>query len=79
MLFLFLGDVLYEIWDLNESDSEGFPTYILICGFLLLRNFSLAISVSPHVCFILFCFTFSSYVSKIMHLWARNLSSKPNN
>ena len=33
-------------------------------GFLLLRNFRVAISVSPRVCFILVDF----YVSKIMHL-----------
>ena len=32
-------------------------------GFLWLKNFSVAISVSPHV-----CFNFDFYVSKIMHL-----------
>ena len=32
-------------------------------GFLLLQNFSVAISVSPHV-----CFNFDFCVSKIMHL-----------
>ena len=32
-------------------------------GFLLPRNFSVAISVSPHV-----CFNSNFYVSKIMHL-----------
>ena len=36
-------------------------------GFLLLRKFSVAISVSPRVCFI-FSFNFDFYVSKIMHL-----------
>ena len=36
-------------------------------GFLLLRNFSVTISVSPHVCFI-FSFNSDFYVSKIMHL-----------
>ena len=36
-------------------------------GFLLLRKFSVAISVSPHVCFYL-SFNFDFYVSKIMHL-----------
>ena len=40
----------------------------------LLRNFSVAISVSPYVCFIS-----DFYVSKIMYLWARNLPRKPNN
>ena len=35
-------------------------------GFLLLQNFSAAISVSPHVCFILVLILIS--VSKIMHL-----------
>ena len=39
----------------------------LIGGFLLLRNFSVAISVSPHVCFIL-VLIFDFPVSKIMHL-----------
>ena len=33
----------------------------------MLGNFSVAISVSPHVCFIL-VFYFDFYVSKIMHL-----------
>ena len=40
-------------------------------GFLLLQNFSVAISVSPHVCFILVLILISMsdfYVSKIMHL-----------
>ena len=36
-------------------------------GFLLLRNFSVAISVSPHVCLIL-ALILMFYVSKIMHL-----------
>ena len=35
-------------------------------GFLLLRNFSVAISVSPHVCY--FSFNIDFYVIKIMHL-----------
>ena len=46
-------DVLDEIWDLIESVSEGFPFYSLSVLFLLFRNFSVAISVSPDVCFIL--------------------------
>ena len=33
----------------------------------MLRNVSVAISVSPHVCFI-FSFNSEFYVSKIMHL-----------
>ena len=44
----------------------------------MLQNFSVAISVSPHVCFYL-SFNFDFYVSKIMHLWVRNLPRKPNN
>ena len=36
-------------------------------GFLLLRNFSIAISVSPHVLFYL-GFNSDFYVSKIVHL-----------
>ena len=35
--------------------------------FLLLRNFSVTISVSPHVCFILVKIS-DFYVSKVMHL-----------
>ena len=42
-------DVLDEIWDLTESVSEGFPIYSFNGGFLLLRNFSVAIPVCPHV------------------------------
>ena len=39
-------------------------------GFLLLRNFSVAISSSPHVFFYL-SFNSDFYVPKIMQLWAR--------
>ena len=61
MLSSFPRGVLDEILNLIESVSEGFPSYSyvletyhgLIDGSLLLRNFSVAISVSPHVCFIL--------------------------
>ena len=45
------------------------------CRFLLLRIFSVAISVRS-VCFILYLISIS--VSKIMHLWARNLPCKPS-
>ena len=31
MLSLFPRDVLYDIWDLIESVSEGFPTYFFRC------------------------------------------------
>ena len=38
-------------------------------GFLLLRIFSVAISVSPHVsCLFYLSFNFDFYISKIMHL-----------
>ena len=38
-------------------------------GFLLLRNFSVAISVSPHVwCLVYLSFIYDFYVSKIIHL-----------
>ena len=61
MLSFFPLDVLDEIWDLVESVSEGFLTYScprsglsgLTGGFLLLRIFRVAFSVSPHVYFIL--------------------------
>ena len=59
MLSFFQRNVLDEIWDLIESVSEDFlPTLVLgqayrvlTGGFLLIRIFSVAISVSPHVCF----------------------------
>ena len=35
---------------------------VLTCGFLLLRNFSVAISVSPHVCFILVLILISMFL-----------------
>ena len=44
-------------------------------GFLLLQNFSVAISV----CLFYLNFNFDFYVSKIMHLCVRNLPRKPNN
>ena len=37
MLSFFPLDVLDEIWDLNESVSEGFLTYSSICAQLLLE------------------------------------------
>ena len=49
MLFFFPRGVLGGVLGLIESVSGGFPSYFC----LLLRNFSVAISVSPHVCFIL--------------------------
>ena len=46
--------------------SKSFVAYRgLTGGFLLLQNFSVAISVSPHVFYLSF---FDFYVSKIMHL-----------
>ena len=55
MLSFFPRDVLGEILDLIESVSEGFPFRVVLGwayrgltgGFLLLQNFSAAISVSP--------------------------------
>ena len=46
---------------------EGRAYRGLTGGSLLLRNFTVAISVSPHVCFIL-SFNSDFYVPKIMHL-----------
>ena len=61
MLSFFPRGVLDEIFNLIESVSEEFPSYsclrlglsCLTDGFLLLQNFSVTISVSPRVCFIL--------------------------
>ena len=70
-VFFFQLDVLDEIWDVIGSVSEGFliyPSYLLLNvvlltgGFLLLRNFSVAISVSPHVCFILVLILISMFL-----------------
>ena len=47
--------------------SEFLKDRGLTGGFLSLRNFSVAISVSPHVCFILL-FILIPMFSKIMHL-----------
>ena len=46
-------------------------------GFLLLRNFSVAIYVSPRVCFIL-VLIFDFYFSKIMHLWTSTQTEQLN-
>ena len=61
-----------EILNLIESVSEDFPSYSytvlgwayrgLTGGFLLLQNFSVAISVSPHVCFILVLILISMFL-----------------
>ena len=54
------------VFDLQVNETFrvvlGWAYRGLTGGFLLLQNFSVAISVSPHVCFILVL------VSKIMHL-----------
>ena len=44
-------NLTYEKHGRLVTDSRAYRG--LIGGFLLLRNFSVAISVSPHVCFIL--------------------------
>ena len=61
VLSFFPLHVLDGIWDLIESVSEEFLTYSCLRLGLswfnwwvsLLQSFSVAISVSPHVCFIL--------------------------
>ena len=59
--------VLNEIWDVIESVSEGFPTYsCYICESACLFNLSLNL-ISMFL------------VSKITHLEASNLPSKPKN
>ena len=76
---LFPKQAVIRSASLNKSSSNIYFTcyrYLTI-GFLLLRNFSVAISVSPYVCFII-VLIFDFYVSKIKLLLARNLPSKPN-
>ena len=46
-------------------------------GFLLLRNFSVAISVSPHVCFILVLILISMFLR--LCIYERGIFLKPNN
>ena len=70
MLSFFPRGVLDEILNLIESVSEGFPSFSCLSrayrgltgGFLLLQNFSVAISVSPHVCFILVLILISMFL-----------------
>ena len=57
--------VLDEILNLIESVSEGFPSYS--CYFC------------ESSCLFYLSFNSDFYVSKIMHLWARNLPRKQNN
>ena len=76
VLSFFALDVLDEIWDFIESVSEGFLTYSfpfrvvlgwayrgLTGGFLLLQNFSVATTLSPHVYFILVLILISMFLS----------------
>ena len=44
-----------------QSALQGY--FRLTCGFLLIRNFSVAISVSPHVCFFLVLILISMFLS----------------
>ena len=70
VLSLFPRDVLDEILNLIESVSEDFLTTLVLGwayrgltgGFLLLQNFCVAISVSPHVCFILVLILISMFL-----------------
>ena len=60
MLSFFPRGVFDEILNLIGSVSEDFPSYSVLGrayhglagGFLVRKNFGVAISVSPHVCFI---------------------------
>ena len=61
-----------------RTDISWFNWLCVTGGFLLLWNFSVAISMSPHVCFILVLIIISMFLKK-MHLRARKLPSKPNN
>ena len=47
---------------LSETTVKNIGYRGLTGGFLLLRNFSFAISVSPHVCFILVLILVSMFV-----------------
>ena len=60
--FTFVWNQAFTVLTLATKRYRG-----LTGGFLLLRNFSVAISVSPRVCFIL-ALVLIFYLSKIMHL-----------
>ena len=69
-----LAPALAEIYFQHDSRTGKYNLHYNDCtrrhftgGFLLLRIFSVAISVNPHVCFIL-KLNFDFYVSKRMHL-----------
>ena len=62
------GGVAVQNYDLRTLAT--FPFRVVLCrayrgltgGFLLLRNFSVAISVSPHVCFVLVLILISMFL-----------------
>ena len=58
MLSIFLFDARDKLWVLIWS----VPEVALTGGFLLLQSFSVAISVSPHVCFILVLILISMFL-----------------
>ena len=49
-------------WEDNTKEWTGMDYCGLTGGFLLLQNFSVAISVSPHVCFILVLILISMFL-----------------
>ena len=49
-------------WEDNIKEWTGMDYQGLTGGFLLLQNFSVAISVSPHVCFILVLILISMFL-----------------
>ena len=72
VLSFFPRDVLDEILNLIESVSEDFPSYSWTGGFRLLWNVSVAISVKPHVCFILVLILLSLFQSWLVDCFGFN-------
>ena len=64
-IFKFIYGIQQKKKKTNFRVVLGWAYRGLTGGFLLLQNFSVAISVSPHV---YLNFNFDFYVSKIMHL-----------
>ena len=62
VMFLVRHPMMFIFLNTRNKLFLGWAYRGLTGGFLLHQNFSVAISVSPHVCFFDFC------VSKIMHL-----------
>ena len=58
----FYGDLVYKFRKIIGKNDFPYLLKNVTGGFLLLQNFSVAISVSPHVCFILVLILISMFL-----------------